>query len=147
MREKLKYLLLLLPIILIIVLAIIFVPRLLKRTKVEPQDITLSYWGLFEPREVLNPLIDEYIKLFEEQNPGSTLKINYEQRFYDSLAQYRETVLARLKNGDGPDIMRLHATWVPQFAGELVPIPPEVMTVEQYTNIFYRVAAIKSNVG
>lgn len=147
MQGKIKYFLILLPIFLVVVLALILLPRLLNKSKNKPQDITLTYWGLFEPSEVVTPLIEEYIKLFEGQNPGSTLKINYEQRYYDSLSQYREMALSRLSSSEGPDIIRLHATWIPQFSKKLAPLPAEVMTLEKYSNTYYRVASQQNTIA
>lgn len=147
MRGKLKYLLIIIPIILVLLLVFALLAKRMGGSKTEPLDITLNYWGLFEPAEVMTPLINEYINLFEERNPGSTLKINYEQRYFESLSQYKETVLTRLTQGGGPDIVRLHATWIPQFATELSSLPPEIMSVEQYNNTFYRVASLQNTVN
>jgi len=95
------------------------------------KKVELTYWGLFEPVEVMTPLIEEY----QKANPH--IKINYEQRAYSSLAQHKETLLTRLREGTGPDIFRLHHTWIPQFASELSPLPSEVMSSAEFANTFH----------
>ena len=95
------------------------------------KKVELTYWGLFEPGEVFQPLIEEY----QEANPN--VKINYEERAFSNLAQHKETLLTRLREGTGPDIFRIHNTWVPQFASELSPLPSEVMSSADFTRNFY----------
>jgi ABC-type glycerol-3-phosphate transport system substrate-binding protein len=98
------------------------------------KQVELTYWGLFEPEEVFQPLVEEY----QKENPN--VKITYEQRAYSDLGQYKETLLTRLREGTGPDIFRLHETWIPQFAAELSPLPSEVMSAAEFSNSFYPVA-------
>jgi multiple sugar transport system substrate-binding protein len=98
------------------------------------KQIELTYWGLFEPEEVMQPLIEEYQKL----HPNVT--INYQPRNYSSLADYKETLLTRLREGTAPDIARIHATWVPQFAAELAPLPADVFSKGDFAATFYPVA-------
>lgn len=95
------------------------------------KQIELTYWGLFEPEEVFAPLIEEY----QKENPN--IKINYEQRAYSTLAQHKETLLTRLREGTGPDIFRIHNTWIPQFAAELSPLPSSVISSSEFANTFY----------
>ena len=95
------------------------------------EKVELTYWGIFEPQEVFRPLIEDY----QKENPN--IKINYEQRAFSNLAQHKETLLTRLREGTGPDIARIHNTWIPQFAAELSPLPSEVMSSADFTGNFY----------
>lgn len=147
MNSKARLLIFLIPIIVVVLLGAILVPRFLKKGKSQPKNIELTYWGLFEPEEVMKPLIDEYIKIFEGKNLGTTLNIKYEQRTFDSLEQYRETVKGRLTTGEPIDIVRLHSTWIPEFAPVLSPLPTEVMKSEEYAGAFYRVATTGATVN
>lgn len=101
------------------------------------KQVTLTYWGLFEPPEVMQPLIEEY----QKEHPN--IKIEYEMRNYSGLAQHKETLLTRLREGTGPDMARIHNTWVAQFAAELSPIPSDVFTPEELAATFYP-AAVES---
>lgn len=99
----------------------------------ENQPVALTYWGLFTAKEVLSPLIREY----QEKHPN--VSIDYSPRTFSSLAQYKELLLSRLRQGTGPDIFRLHASWVPQFASALSPLPPKVMPEKEYREVFFPV--------
>lgn len=105
-----------------------------------PSEVRLTYWGLFEPPEVMNELIADYVTEFQQKNPKTTLTITYERKFFETLEQYRELLLNRLVSGQGPDIFRAHSSWVPQFAAEMTPAPIETLSAEQFANTFYSVA-------
>lgn len=97
----------------------------------EPEEVTLTYWGLFEPREVIEPLIKEY----QEENPHVT--IDYTLQSYTTFAQYKETLYTRLQQGAGPDIARIHSTWVPQFSRYLAASQPDLFPT--FSQDFYPV--------
>lgn len=102
-----------------------------------PQKVTLIYWGLFEGEDVFKPIINDYL----DKRPKTT--VEYSQKSYATLSQYKETVLTRLKEGKAADIMRVHVSWVKNFAPYLAPLPPKIMSKEEYAKTFYP-AAIKS---
>ncbi len=95
------------------------------------KEVTLTYWGLFEPEEVFAPLIEDYQKLHPD------VKIEYQQRAFSTLAQHKETLLTRFREGTGPDIAQIHNTWVPQFASELSPLPSSIMSSAEFATAFY----------
>ena len=98
------------------------------------EEITLTYWGLFEPEEVIEPLIAKY----QEEHPNVT--INYQLQSYPTFARYKETLYARLgQEGGGPDIARVHATWIPQLASRLSPLPSSVIPPSEFGETFYPV--------
>lgn len=116
-----------------------FLPRFLGGQTNQPAK--LVYWGLFEPKEVVLPLIED----FQKQHPG--VEIEYTQRSFSSLSQYKELLLTRLRQGTGPDILRLHLTWVPQFAPDLSPLPSKVLSKEEYAAAFFAVAQKEATVN
>lgn len=95
------------------------------------KQVELTYWGLFEPEEVFQTLIEEYQKGYPN------VRIKYEQRAFSTLSQHKETLLTRLREGTGPDIARLHNTWIPQFASELSPLPSDVISSAEFAASFY----------
>lgn len=97
-----------------------------KKTK----TITLSYWGLWEDSQIFAPLINQY----QMKNPQ--IKINYEKM---SPQDYREKLLARSKNGQGPDIFRFHNTWLPTIKDLASPLPTKIMTNEEFDKTFYKI--------
>ncbi|MBD3279801.1 MAG: extracellular solute-binding protein [Candidatus Pacebacteria bacterium] len=102
------------------------------------KQITLTYWGLWEPSEVLAEVFQE----FEQENPG--VKVDYRKQ---SHRDYRERLQTAIASGNGPDLFRYHATWVPMLTNELEPMPTSVMTVADYKKIFYPVAAEQLQAG
>lgn len=94
------------------------------------KEVKLTYWGLWEEKQVMQPLIDDY----QRKNPN--IKIDYQKLPVDS---FREKLIARSKNNQGPDIFRFHNTWVPELKEVLAPLPPQVMSNEEYSKTFYKI--------
>lgn len=105
------------------------------------KKVTLTYWGLFEPPEVMAPLIAEYQKL----NPNVT--VNYSKQSYTALSQYKETVATRLyqpNNSQSPDIVRVHQSWLPMLAKDLATIPATTYSASDFKQTFYPQAVKQS---
>lgn len=96
------------------------------------QAAVLTYWGLWEPSAVLEEVIADY----EQANPG--IKIDYRVQ---SHKDYRERLQTAIASGNGPDIFRYHAAWVPMLATDLAVLPASVMTAADFQATFYPVAA------
>lgn len=92
----------------------------------------LVWWGLWEDASLVQPLIDEY----QAKNPGITIEY-----VKNDKQDYRERLMSALARGDGPDIFRIHSSWVPMFKGELSTLPSSIMSSEEFGNTFYPVAA------
>ena len=97
------------------------------------ERIELSYWGLWEPASVMQPVIDE----FEDLYPN--IRINYSQQ---SFTAYETTLYTRLQQAvataePAPDIFRIHNTWTPKFYRYLYPLPEQIMTAQEYSELFY----------
>ncbi len=102
------------------------------------KPVTLTYWGLWEDQQVMQPLIDQY----QQANPN--VKINYVKMSTDS---YRDKLIARSKEGQGPDIFRFHNTWVPELGEILSPLPQQIMTNAEFEKTFYKVQQTDLKVG
>lgn len=94
--------------------------------------VELTYWGLWEPTEVM----DQVITTFEAEHPGVT--VTYAQQ---SKQDYRERLQNALQQGQGPDLFRFHNTWTPMLASQLATLPSDVMTSATFNETFYPVAA------
>lgn len=110
-----------------------FGPSISLFNKPKPQGpVTLTYWGLWEEDNLIKPVIAEY----QKQNPD--VIINYERK---SSVNYRTRAQTQIREGVGPDIFRIHNSWLPMFTADLSPAPKEIMTLADFKNMFYPVAA------
>ncbi len=96
------------------------------------QQVTLTYWGLWEPSTVTQQVFDD----FQKAHPN--IKVNYQQQSYQD---YRERLQTAIANGTGPDVFRFHATWTPMLASNLSPMPASVMSPTDFQNTFYPIAS------
>jgi multiple sugar transport system substrate-binding protein len=94
------------------------------------KQVSLTWWGLWEPNEVLNGLIQD----FQTQNPGVT--VTYSQQ---SVKDYRERLQSAFDRSQGPDIFRFHNTWVPMLSQQNIfsTVPTTAMTSADYQATFY----------
>ncbi|MBI2020407.1 sugar ABC transporter substrate-binding protein [Candidatus Daviesbacteria bacterium] len=98
----------------------------------EPQGpVTLTYWGLWEEENLVKGAIAE----FEKQHPN--IKVTYQRQ---SSVNYRTRVQTQIREGVGPDVFRMHNSWLPMFEQDLYPAPADVLTIADYKNLFYPVA-------
>lgn len=100
--------------------------------------VTLEYWGLWEPSDAIDGVISD----FETSNPNITIK--YTQQSY---RDYRTRLQQAVGSGNGPDVFRFHATWVPMLKQELAPLPSAVMSANEFASTFYPVAAQQLQTG
>jgi len=132
-KSKLGFLKKLLPILLILIVVLAAgyaiykfgLPRLRG-----VQEVTLSYWGLWEPDEVMKEVLAEW----EKEHPK--IKINYTRQ---SHREYRERLQSALARNEGPDLFRFHIAWLPMFKNELEPVPASVMSASQFESLYYPV--------
>ncbi len=94
--------------------------------------VTLTYWGLWEDDNLIKPLIVDY----QSKNPN--ISINYEKK---SSLNYRTRAQTQIREGMGPDVFRIHNSWLPMFSADLAPAPAEVFTLTDFKNSFYPVAS------
>lgn len=98
-----------------------------------PADLTV--WSLWENPEVLRAVADRFV----EQNPNVT--INFDDRsVIKPLVDYKERVFLRAEDPEGPDIVRVHVSWLPQLRPYLIPMPSGLMDAQTFANSYYPVA-------
>jgi multiple sugar transport system substrate-binding protein len=118
-------------VVVLVVLILFFAVILPKFSGSSSGKVTLTYWGLWEDSKTMQSLIDG----FERENPNIT--IQYSQQ---DIKQYRERVLTRIADGNGPDIFRFHNSWYPMYASVLLPLPTDTITPADFQKTFYPVA-------
>jgi multiple sugar transport system substrate-binding protein len=95
-------------------------------------NVILTYWGLWEPSSVLQ----DVLKDFEQQHPG--VSVDYHKQSHKDYYSRLQTAIA---SGNGPDVFRYHATWVPMLSEELAAMPNSVMTASKYKQTFYPIVS------
>ncbi len=104
----------------------VFLPLINKTSQEAPGDgqttdngekITLTWWGLWEAETIVKPLIEDY----QKDHPQT--EIVYQQQSYKD---YRERLQSALAKNEGPDIFRLHQSWLPMLKKDLAPAPENV---------------------
>lgn len=102
------------------------------------KTVVLTYWGLWEPDEVLQGVLADWGK----EHPN--IKVNY---VHQSIKEYRERLQSALAREEGPDIFRFHITWVPMLKSQLETVPSQIMSGQQFEEAFYPVAKDHLRVG
>lgn len=97
----------------------------------ENGPIVLNYWGLFEDEETLKPVVE----VFEQTHPN--ISINYVKQ---SPLNYRTRIQTQIREGQGPDVFRIHNSWIGMFFPDLYPAPDSILSASEFTNTFYTVA-------
>lgn len=127
-----KYLLIGIAVVFLLLMTFFIIKLISGGNKPKPEGaVTLTYWGLWEDKSILQPVIDEY----KRSHP--TITVNY---ILQDSKQYRDRLQKAIEKGEGPDIFRFHNTWVPMFIDNLAPIPSNIYTVEDFKKIFFPVA-------
>lgn len=91
----------------------------------------LTYWGLWEDSNIIQPIIED----FRKQYPNIT--VSYAKQ---DIKQYRQKLSTRMKNNTGPDIFAFHNTWLPMISDILLPLPDATITKNEFKNSYYPVA-------
>lgn len=81
------------------------------------KEITLTYWGLWEPEPVMNGIISEW----EKNHPN--IKVRYVKQ---DKQDYRARLQSAFSRNEGPDIFRFHQTWVPMLKEDLALVPQTI---------------------
>lgn len=100
--------------------------------------VTLTYWGMWESDQVMKPLIDAY------QASHPEVHVDYK---FQSAREYRERLQNALSSGSGPDIFKIHSSWVPMFKQDLSPVPATVYSASQFESTFYPSAKVDLRLG
>ena len=136
-ENKSKYLVIIGGVIFFIIV-LFFILKMVFGGKSAPKEVNLVYWGLWEDKQVLTPLIDQY----RQKNPH--VKIDYQKM---APQEYRERLIARTKNGQGPDIFRFHNTWLPEITEITSQLPSSIMSNSDFEKTFYKVHQKDLKVG
>ena len=99
-------------------------------SKKSPGKAELTYWGLWEDKNTVQPIIDDFNKKYPD------IKVSYVKQ---DIKQYRERLTARFDNNTGPDVFLIHNSWVPMFSSDLAPIPTDTISKKDFESSFFPV--------
>lgn len=136
-ENKAKYVIIVIGVIFFF-LFLVLIFKLIVNRKTTTKEVKLVYWGLWEEKKTLDPLINQ----FQQKNPQ--IKIDYQKM---SPQDYRDKLLARSKNGQGPDIFRFHNTWLSEIKEVAAPLPSEIMSNSEFEKTFYKIHQSDLKVG
>ena len=81
------------------------------------EDIELSIWRVFDEDDSFDTVIEAY----QAQHPN--VDITYKKLRFD---EYKEEVIRAIAEGEGPDILSIHNTWMGEFKDLLQPMPSTI---------------------
>ncbi len=100
--------------------------------------INLTYWGVYDSKEVMQPIIDKYQKLH------SNVTITYEQKKFDS---YYDNVTDAFASGSGPDIFEVQNSMMAKFQPLMQPLPDNESTIiDKYYDVVAKDAVMDNKV-
>lgn len=108
------------------------------RQTVPDKKTQITYWGLWE----LSATMEQIFSDFEQANPG--VEVIYQVQ---SHVDYRQRLQTAIASGNGPDLFRYHASWVPMLSAELASLPSKIMSVNEFQQTFYPVAVQQLQYG
>jgi multiple sugar transport system substrate-binding protein len=115
----------------VFIVLLVMLVRLFNKTGSSQEPLKLTFWGVYQAENN----IAELIKAYKVKQPN----VEIEYTLMDAKDNYRERIIERTKNGTGPDIFRFHNTWVSSLRDLFAPSPQTIMTVEDFTTIYYPV--------
>ncbi|MBU1104405.1 extracellular solute-binding protein [Candidatus Parcubacteria bacterium] len=92
---------------------------------------TLKLWGLWENADMSAFLFERFKNIYPN------VKIEYEERNLGGLAEYKDLVFTRLLEGTTPDVILVHASWIPEMLSYLTPAPESVFMVNSFSQEVY----------
>lgn len=100
-----------------------------KAAQTDTGDVTLTYWGVDDSSEALDPFFQQF------QKENGKVKIEYKKL---ERASYEQQLLDALAAGKGPDLFEIHDTWLPRYYDKITPIPEEQYKTEDYRRDFFK---------
>lgn len=96
-------------------------------------QIVLNYYRFGDNADVIKPLLDSY----QNAHPGLTIQLFSK---FSSYQQYEDQVINEMAEGGGPDLFSMPNAWTYKNQKKIAPMPPEMMSVDQFRQTFVSVA-------
>ena len=102
-------------------------------TAATEEKIELTYYRLFDGEDIFEPLIRQY------ESEHKNITINY-KKFTDA-DKYLNLIINELAEGQGPDLFSMQNTWFVQHRKKLSPVPSDLISVDDFKNVFVNIAS------
>ena len=102
-----------------------------KKPVIESSAGTIRLWGLWENADISALLFESFKNLYPD------IKIEYEDRNTGGLAEYKDLVFTRLLEGTAPDVILVHASWMPELLPYLKGAHDTAFTVADFNKDYY----------
>lgn len=103
-----------------------------EKTKYPTEDVTLTWWRLFDEEDALKSIIEAY----QEEHKNVTIKY-----LKKDSAEYETELINAVASGSGPDLFMIKNDWLAKHQDKLEPMPEDYMSVDEYKDTFASVAA------
>lgn len=90
---------------------------------------TLTYWGVDDTSEVMDPFIQKFEKTH------SNIKIDYKKI---ERSNYESQLVEALAAGKGPDLFQVHNTWLPRYYDKIAAMPDGMYDTADYRREFFK---------
>lgn len=136
--------------ILVFILGIVFIPLIIYLFSVfilpifktaSFSGVTLTYWGLWEDKNVMEKVILD----FERENPN--IKIDYQKQDIKTQGKYVNRLTTRINTQAIPDIFRFHNSWTIQIRDLLLPLSEDVVQSSELSSNYYDFVQKDTNIG
>jgi len=108
---------------------------------VESDPVTLTYWGIFDPVDVIDQIIEKY----EAQNPN--VRIVYERKEFSSVADYETELRNAFAEDRSPDMFTIANTWVPTMQSFIEPMPDaSPVILDEYFDVVKKDVYLTGNI-
>lgn len=109
-----------------------------KAIKLTNDNVTLTYWGVDDTSETLDPFIQDYQKLH------GNIKIDYKKL---DRATYESQLVDALASGKGPDLFEVHNDWLPRYYDKITSMPTDIYSPDDYKREFFPVVTDETIAG
>lgn len=114
----------------VLIVLIVIISLIGNLFKGAPKKVTLHWWGLWEDRNTMQVLIND----FKKTHPN--IDVVYDKK---NPTQYREQLMTQIENGTGPDIFRFHNTWLLMLGKDIAPLSTDAISPDDFKNAYYPV--------
>lgn len=113
---------------------------LTKKKPAELPKIELTYWGMFNTKEVIQPIIDKYQTL----HPNVTIRYEQKEVGKDNpVVAYEQDLRNAFAAGNAPDIFELQNMMIPKYESLIEPLPDaDTHLVDDYFDVLSQDALI-----